>query len=75
MSKLQDKPAFPRPAALDAGRVYNGDQPGMTLRQWYAGQALGGSDWGGTNPGIWPYVAQNCWRMADEMIKAESEGR
>ena len=41
MTKPKDdgRPAFPR--VLEHDHCW-GDEPGMTLRQWYAGQALAG---------------------------------
>ena len=48
----------------------------MTLRQWYAGQALAGlmaTD--ATNPdiGAWSDMADACFAMADAMIQAEAK--
>ena len=36
-------PAFPRPASLGLGGIHESDQTGMSLRDWFAGQALTGA--------------------------------
>ena len=49
-------------------------ETGMTLRDWFAGQALSGS----LGEGTWPIsdedIAEGCYRCADAMIKERSKG-
>lgn len=46
-------PAFPCPVFHDPGRVKRADQPqGMTLRDWFAGQALASMSL--NTSGVWP---------------------
>lgn len=69
MSDTGNQPAFPP----NAGWRDNGpDGRGMTLRQWYAGQALAGLI---ANPNMCPatleeinHGASRCFDMADAMI-------
>lgn len=72
-------PAFPRPISEDRrhGDLPDGnemipEQPGMSLRQWYAGQALMGYLAAHADPNcVFPrpsIVAEWCVKMADEMI-------
>ena len=71
MSKPDGGPAFPRTSDEDAiDERYHGC-PGMSLRQWYAGQALIA---GGPPPqGMSAYdVAARAFYIADAMI-AEDE--
>lgn len=82
MEKINDGgPAFPR-AAIPP---YNSSANGMSLRDWFAGQALqgilaGGSNWNSVagevmkNEGIWGDVSTTgiAYRFADAMIKARS---
>jgi hypothetical protein len=67
-------PAFPRAmgaAMTDCGGQYNDSQPGMTLRDWLAGQAIAGaasrsmlmdSELRG--------VAMSAYLLADAMLQA-----
>ena len=62
-------PAFPR-ASADDSRMYM--QDGMSLRDWFAGQALAG--WYATYkfdgfPG-YADIAERSYEMADAMLKA-----
>lgn len=57
-------PAFPVPNDANT----NG-QEGMTLRDWFAGQALAGLQFMDTER-TYGTDAENCYRMADAMIKA-----
>lgn len=68
MGKHKDgDPAFPR-AALgeDCGKPY-GQQEGMSLRDWFAGQALAGQDVDTGSPGT---TAAWAYRIADAMLAA-----
>lgn len=67
----------------DNSRVLSGwhASPGMTLRQWYAGQALQGElacqteawDW---SEGKENFLAERCFKLADAMIAfEENEGK
>lgn len=76
-------PAFPVPAS-DARNVFdepdgNKHKPGMSLRDWFAGQALQGClAYSHVNPMIGNYhencsvltVAQHSYAIADAMLKA-----
>lgn len=78
--KIENPPAFPR-----SGSVYDyGAQPGMTLRDYFAGQALAGllahpyckSVGPGFN-GVTVRVAIEAYAVADAMLaeRAKSEGK
>jgi hypothetical protein len=58
-------PAFPRPSMAT--------DDGMTLRDWFAGQAMAGiMGNSGINHGIYPpdEAARNCYAIADAMLGA-----
>jgi hypothetical protein len=63
-------PAFPRPASVSPRVADIKQQDGMTLRDWFAGQAMQGfiacPDTQGEPEGI----ATWCYQMADAMLKA-----
>ena len=62
MSKIKDGgQAFP------TGNPTHGGHEGMTLRQWYAGQALAGSNWDKTGLDE-KGVAELCFVIADAML-------
>ena len=67
-------PAFPHDTIFDEGRLVSVGSPGMSLRDWFAGQAMHGrlaSMRGRTRDEAIPErVAENAYRMADAMIKA-----
>ncbi len=74
MSSVNDGgPAFPRP-----GDEYDAPQPGMSLRDWFAGQALVGeliwqnerSIAHGTNCLDATGTAYRCYAVADSMLAA-----
>lgn len=72
--------AFPCPVSEQWERNQDGApyQSGMTLRQWYAGQALVGiaTDAGFAVPAgmDWPaFAAQRAFQMADAMIAFEAQ--
>jgi len=75
MSKQKDDGGQAFPAAAS-----NGYTPGMSLRDWFAGQALNAVNpedlYFGTvekphNP--WPNVAENCYKAADAMLAARKD--
>jgi len=76
MSTSNGGPAFPRPIGHHptAGCEYNAAQNGMTLRDWFAGQALAGYM---ANPNLVygdsvarQRVAKVCYGLADAMLEA-----
>lgn len=69
-------PAFPldNPRMLEDGDLFK-QFPGMSLRDWFAGQALAGwlASYAGADPDMTPdptSTAALCYRIADAMIKA-----
>jgi len=58
-------PAFPRHGYAD--------QAGMTLRQYYAGQALAGLVAYVVKGATFENVAEDAYKAADAMLKAEQE--
>ena len=67
--------AFPRPSKLNPDEV-SGDQSGMSLRDWFAGQALAGltgkMGWSGTERGR--EMAQWCYYMGSIMVEVGEGG-
>ena len=65
MEKNDGGPAFPR-APYD---------PGMSLRDWFAGQALGHSrcDPWNANPNYWEGLALGVYAAADAMLAARDK--
>lgn len=65
-------PAFP--GGVVPGPDYHAPlNPGMTLRDWFAGQALAGISWGDAAGGQLRNVAAAVWDMADAMMAAREE--
>lgn len=64
-------PAFPVLGKMSDGEPY-AQHEGMTLRDWFAGQALAGMlAHPTTNPGMtWDVYAEEAYYMADAMLKA-----
>ena len=62
-------PAFPIPY----GQVMSDEGRGMTLRDWFAGQALAGYLANG-GAAFWDRDAQNAYAAADAMIAARKGG-
>ncbi|CCE96184.1 hypothetical protein SFHH103_01687 [Sinorhizobium fredii HH103] len=81
MARDTGGPAFPRPAGTNgaahpADRWDNSGQPGMSLRDWFAGHALIGimqADMSEEEFTVSPQIlARTAYRMADAML-AERE--
>jgi hypothetical protein len=71
-------PAFPRTGEGVGNPNY--DEPGMTLRQWYAGLAMMGMAWfqmkTDSSEMVEPEKAAHCaFQMADAMIAEDREVR
>jgi hypothetical protein len=74
-------PAFPLPPQIETYRLPNGamvEEAGMSLRDWFAGQALAGAlqnyttiKFGCTEK----EVALGAYRYADAMLAARMEGK
>lgn len=66
MTKPENPPAFP--VSFDLGTA---DTSGMTLRDWFAGQALATDEAHGGKP--WE-TAEYAYRVADAMLEARAKG-
>jgi len=65
-TKLNNPPAFPVPMTeQDCG------EPGMSLRDYFAGQALAGAMASLKSDETWPApgMAAHCYRVADAMLR------
>lgn len=74
-------PAFPFGVRVDHHDTYGGghsieetNEPGMTLRDWFAGQALPKlvHDWCEPDPKHYDAVALNAYKLADAMLVARN---
>ena len=93
MSEKDGGPAFPGEGVMTIRHPEGGDETcstyfgGMTLRDWYKGQALAGFVPTTSERALWlaqeaehrgvdgyAVIAENCGRLADAML-AEGEGR
>lgn len=71
MSPLNGGPAFPWREEDGAGEYRQHE--GMSLRDWFAGQALNGFTSDSTNKDVLARLsARMCYRMADAMIAARA---
>ena len=72
MSTINDGgPAFPRSAAFsNAERTACTEQDGMTLRDWFAGQALAGMVSYVVEGATFENVAEDAYKAADAMLRA-----
>ena len=61
-------PAFPIPLHSNTCPCRCGNE-GMTLRDWFAGQALAASPITDCSPDYLEQRANRCWRYADAMIQ------
>jgi len=63
--------AFPHGPQFDQfGEEIYDFHPGMTLRDWFAGQALADSSWTKCPSNTLEQLADSAYRMADAMLKA-----
>ena len=74
-SEAQDGgPAFPHPEQCRSDGIVHWPQPGMSLRDWFAGQALAGicanSAW---DENGWPARAKAAYDAADALLSARGE--
>jgi len=77
-------PAFPVPPKIinhypSGNSHWTYASPGMTLREWFAGQALAGeTSCQNMQDGVWspktfPNLAERCYLIADAMLAARSQ--
>lgn len=67
-------PAFPVPEVRDAeGNGITEGHPGMSLRDWFAGQALAGYLVDPNVGGDTVTTANRCYVFADAMLKARGD--
>lgn len=70
-TKNDGGPAFPVPEVRTGNdAVIQYAQPGMTLRDWFAGQQMMRIGTGWPNEENMRLIAANCYAMADAMLKA-----
>jgi len=63
-------PAFPRASThSERDGLIDCAENGMTLRDWFAGQALAASPITDCSPDYLEQRANRCWRYADAMIQ------
>lgn len=75
MSGGQDVAAFPH-ESYDAEADMDTVKPGMSLRDWFAGQALNGllasGKWDNCGVGFEAYIATHAHNVADAMLAARA---
>jgi hypothetical protein len=64
---MKNEPQTPKPTS------WYFDPPEMTLRDWFAGQALNGVLSDPECDGPAPKIAKQCYAMADAMMKAREQ--
>ena len=75
MSALHDGgPAFPKSGHVDHDGFRVDEQQGMTLRDWFAGQALGGAATRGFGQIGSERAATQAYKLADAMLAARCVG-
>lgn len=67
-TKIENPPAFARPFADNGRGEYSADQQGMTLRDYFAGQALAGLCAAPSRSHA-DELAINAYWIADQMLK------
>jgi hypothetical protein len=75
MSEAENPPAFPAQRYEESAFGDNGafiDYPGMSLRDWFAGQALSGmlASEAGIQPYPYDWAAERAYLLADAMLSA-----
>ena len=81
MSKLDDGgPAFPSPTVvmpLTGGHIPDGGEGefGMSLRDWFAGQALIGMTFSSDDFETWPELAMKAYTAADAMLAERAKAQ
>ena len=77
MSDKNDRPAFPYTEYNQDGSLYNTER-GMSLRDWFAGQALAGfcANQNAFPTEQWHFdaLADDAYRMADATLAAREKG-
>ena len=69
-------PAFPRPLSKLSPEEVSGEQDGMSLRDWFAGQALAGIAHlydSPTAPTRDDAAAESAYMLADAMLRARKK--
>ena len=71
--------AFPRTGVLDEDGCFNEGHPGMSLLDWFAGQALGGfiACYAGHEGGLpdWEEAAESAYGYAAAMLAERAKRR
>jgi hypothetical protein len=70
MSSTTEKPKDGGPAF--PGETTKPGETGLTLRDWFAGQALAASDWANWKTQDNALIARDAYRLADAMLAARS---
>lgn len=75
MSERDGGPAFPAPSEDDdrTGEPYVVGFPGLSMRDWFAGQALAGALANFASRLTYEEVARRAYLIADEMLKEQSK--
>lgn len=76
---LHDSPAFPGQMPTGMDPRSGNFEPGMTLRQWFAGLAMQGElaysqeDAQAWSEEMFPALVKRCYKLADLMIKGPQD--